>query len=101
MTQGASSEAELGGDIGRAVLDRIDENELVDLALALANLPGQPGEERPVAEFVAQWLIDKGFSTKKIGTPERFNVMGRLRGTGDGYSLLFNSHMDVERVEPQ
>nr|WP_269751191.1 M20/M25/M40 family metallo-hydrolase [Acuticoccus mangrovi] len=29
--------------------------------------------------------------------PDRFNVLGTLPGAGDGYSLIFNSHMDTGR----
>jgi acetylornithine deacetylase/succinyl-diaminopimelate desuccinylase-like protein len=29
--------------------------------------------------------------------PDRFNVLGALPGRGDGYSLIFNSHMDTGR----
>ena len=35
---------------------------------------------------------------RKIGMmPERFNVLGTLPGEGDGYSLIFNSHLDTGR----
>jgi acetylornithine deacetylase/succinyl-diaminopimelate desuccinylase-like protein len=41
-------------------------------------------------------LKKEGFKTRKLGLlADRFNVMGILPGSGDGYSLLFNSHMDT------
>lgn len=40
--------------------------------------------------------MDEGFAPRKVGLfADRFNVMGSLRGSGGGYSLLFNSHMDT------
>jgi acetylornithine deacetylase/succinyl-diaminopimelate desuccinylase-like protein len=39
-----------------------------------------------------------GFEPRKIGMfPDRFNVLGVLPGIGDGYSLIFNSHLDTGR----
>jgi acetylornithine deacetylase/succinyl-diaminopimelate desuccinylase-like protein len=31
--------------------------------------------------------------------PDRFNVLGRLRGRGAGYSLIFNSHLDTGHAD--
>lgn len=74
----------------------IDENEVVSLALELGNIDSPTGEEGPAGEFVYDWLRDKGFDTKKIGMfDDRFNVLGTLPGTSDGYSLIFNSHYDT------
>lgn len=76
----------------------IDRDELVQLALDLCNIESPPGEEAAVGEFIFDWMKREGFAPKKIGMlPERFNVLGRLPGSGDGYSLIFNSHMDTGR----
>jgi hypothetical protein len=38
----------------------------------------------------------EGFKPRKIGMmPQRFNVLGTLPGEGDGYSLIFDSHLDT------
>lgn len=74
----------------------IDREELVGLALSLGNIDSPSGNELHAAEFVYSWLDSKGFETKKIGMFEdRFNVLGTIRGTGTGYSLIFNSHLDT------
>ncbi|MEP9380507.1 M20/M25/M40 family metallo-hydrolase [Aquabacter sp. CN5-332] len=76
----------------------IDRDELVQLALDLCNIESPPGGEAEVGEFILDWMKREGFSPRKIGMlPERFNVLGRLPGAGDGYSLIFNSHMDTGR----
>lgn len=76
----------------------IIENELVALALELGNIDSPHGREGPAAEYVYQWLIRQGMAARKIGMfPDRFNVLGAIPGAGDGYSLIFNSHLDTSR----
>jgi acetylornithine deacetylase/succinyl-diaminopimelate desuccinylase-like protein len=76
----------------------IDAEELVKLTLALCNIESPAGMEAQVGEFVLEWLRREGFEPRKIGMfTDRFNVLGTLPGRGDGYSLIFNSHMDTGR----
>jgi acetylornithine deacetylase/succinyl-diaminopimelate desuccinylase-like protein len=76
----------------------IDADELVKLALDICNIESPAGEEAKVGEYVFAWMRREGFSPRKIAMfPERFNVLGTLPGRGDGYSLIFNSHMDTGR----
>ncbi len=76
----------------------IDADELVKLTLDICNIESPAGEEARVGEFIFEWMQREGFSPRKIGMfPERFNVLGTVRGRGDGYSMIFNSHMDTGR----
>lgn len=78
------------------VIARIDQKYLVDFALELANIDSATTHEATVAEHIYQWMVRAGFRARKVGLlKDRFNVMGVLEGTGGGYSLLFNSHMDT------
>jgi acetylornithine deacetylase/succinyl-diaminopimelate desuccinylase-like protein len=78
------------------VLKLIDPKEVVDLALALGNIDSPTGSEGPAGEFVYEWLEKNGFAPKKYAMiPERFNVAATLEGTGGGYSLIFNAHLDT------
>lgn len=78
------------------IADQIDKNELVQLALDVCNIDSSGTNEAPVAGFVADWLEDLGFRVRKLGLlADRYNVLGTLAGTGGGYSLIFNSHMDT------
>ncbi|MBI4446708.1 MAG: M20/M25/M40 family metallo-hydrolase [Acidobacteria bacterium] len=80
----------------RDVLTHIDSQELVDLALSLSNIDSPPGREKPVADHIYEWLRRKGFEAHQVGLlPERPNVVGRLKGRGDGPSLILNAHMDT------
>jgi acetylornithine deacetylase/succinyl-diaminopimelate desuccinylase-like protein len=76
----------------------IDTDELVQLTLDLCNIESPAGREAEVGEFVFQWMGREGFEPKKIGMfPDRFSVLGTHSGEGDGYSLIFNSHLDTGR----
>jgi acetylornithine deacetylase/succinyl-diaminopimelate desuccinylase-like protein len=78
------------------VVARIDRTELVEFALAICNIDSAGPTEAEVAQYLYDWLCREGFKTRKVGLlPDRFNVVGKLPGTGGGYSLLFNSHMDT------
>src|SRR6059058_5770274 len=57
-----------------------------------------PGEAE-IGRFVANWLTKAGLEVE-IDEPEpgRPNVMGIVRGTGDGRSLLLNAYMDTVGV---
>lgn len=77
---------------------QINREELVRLTLDLCNIESPAGREAEVGTFVFDWMAREGFAPKKIGMfPDRFNVLGTLPGSGDGYSLIFNSHLDTGR----
>ena len=79
-----------------AALAAIDRDELVDLALELAQIDSPPGKEQPVSDRVREWLDDNGFEASQVGMfADRANVVGRLRGSGGGNAVIFNAHMDV------
>jgi acetylornithine deacetylase/succinyl-diaminopimelate desuccinylase-like protein len=82
--------------LAQRVLDRIDVDELVKVALDLGNIDSPTGSEGPVGEYVYDWLTRQGFAAKKVALmPDRPNVIGTLPGAGHGKSLVFNSHMDT------
>ena len=61
-------------------------------------VPGAPGEPE-IAEYVARWLSAAGLDTQVLeSAPGRPSVVGRLRGTGGGRSLMLNAHMDTVDV---
>lgn len=78
------------------VVSRIDPQEVVDLALALGNVDSPTGSEGAAGEYVFEWLTRNGFKPRRYGlVQDRFNVAARLDGTGGGYSLIFNAHLDT------
>ena len=78
------------------VLQLIDRDELTKLAIELSSAYGPQAHERRAAEFVFNWLEANGFeaSTQEV-LEDRWNAIGKIRGTGRGLSLIFNSHLDT------
>jgi acetylornithine deacetylase/succinyl-diaminopimelate desuccinylase-like protein len=65
------------------------------------NTVNPPGAEREGQEWLAAYLRDAGFEVELLGaTPERPNLIARLRGAADGPSLCFLSHMDTVYATP-
>jgi len=88
-------------ELEQKVLLHIDEKELVELALAMGNIYSPTGFERPMAEFVFDWLKNNGLAPAlQEVVPERYNVVAALKGAGGGKSLLFNSHLDSDLGGP-
>jgi len=52
--------------------------------------------ELELARFVARWLDEHGLDVElERLAPGRANVIGRVRGSGDGRTLLLNAHLDT------
>jgi acetylornithine deacetylase len=82
---------------------RIDEDELLDLLQELIRiesvnptLASDGSGEARIAKFIHSYLQKMGLETKKQEiAPNRVNVIGILRGSGGGKSLILNGHMDT------
>ena len=88
------------GDRARPTADEvvatIDPTEVVELALALGNIDSPTGSEGPAGQYVFDWLAGNGFAPRKYAlTEDRFNVAAWLHGTGGGYNLVYNAHLDT------
>jgi acetylornithine deacetylase/succinyl-diaminopimelate desuccinylase-like protein len=60
-----------------------------------------PGDERALQEELAQQLQAAGFEVQLLGrTPERPNLVARLRGAADGPVLGLLSHVDTVLANP-
>src|SRR6188472_1123994 len=84
----------------RAVLDKIDENHLVELARSLVRAAGQnpPGEEAATVAVLADAAAGLGLDVTAVAVqPGRDNLRVTLTG-GDGASLLVLGHTDVVPV---
>lgn len=95
MARSANITESMSTDIER-VLKGIEREELVALAVEVGNIFSPTGQEEAIAEYVFRWLEREGFEPRRVAClPHRPNVVATLKGTGSGYSLIFNSHMDT------
>ena len=72
--------------------------EIGSLAAALVEIPSEnpPGDERPAARFVHEWLTREGIAAELIEEPDpdRPQVAARV-GTAAGPTVVLNGHLDV------
>ncbi len=78
-----------------AVLAAVDHDHLVQWATELADTVSMTGEEQPLAEYLGKQLEALGMRVTYQEVEEgRPNVIGELKGTGRGATLMFCGHMD-------
>ncbi len=78
------------------IFSKIDQDELVSLAMTLPDIKSPTGREAEIANFVLNWFDENGFHSIKQKVEEgRFNAVGVLHGSGGGPSLMFNGHLDT------
>ena len=73
-------------------------DEVVELARELIRIDtsNPPGNETPAAELLASHLEAAGAECQLIGPdPDRLNLIARVRGRGEGPSLMLLAHTDV------
>ena len=77
--------------------------EVTDLLSRLIQVDttNPPGNETAAAELLREYLEANGVDCELYArVPERANLVARLRGRGDGPTLLFLSHTDVVLADP-
>jgi putative selenium metabolism hydrolase len=80
-------------DVGRLQeLAAKQDSDLVAFAQRLIQTPSLPGQEGDAARLVRSEMQSLGYDETWID--EVGNVVGVVRGTGDGPSLMFNTHLD-------
>jgi acetylornithine deacetylase/succinyl-diaminopimelate desuccinylase-like protein len=86
----------------KQVLDKLDRTHLVEMTRNLADIVTITGEEQPVAEYLGHEFERLGMEVEYQEVEEgRPNVIGTLRGSGGGGTLMFNGHMDhFDNPEP-
>ncbi|MGL5654335.1 MAG: peptidase M20, partial [Vibrio sp.] len=76
----------------------INTQRLVDHFLQLIQIDSETGNEKQIAETLAEQLGELGFTVHKLPVPadvsNGFNLYARLDGTLND-SILFSCHMDT------
>ncbi|HWX76620.1 MAG TPA: M20/M25/M40 family metallo-hydrolase, partial [Candidatus Acidoferrales bacterium] len=77
------------------VLEQVDRGRIVEVARNLADIVSITGEEKEVAEYLGSEFEKLGMQVEYQEVEEgRPNVIGTMKGTGGGATLMFNAHMD-------
>lgn len=77
------------------VLEQVDRRRIVELARNLADIVSITGEEQGVAEYLGGEFAKLGMAVEYQEVEEgRPNVVGTLKGSGGGATLMFCAHMD-------
>lgn len=81
----------------RAAQSATLDTELIELTTALARIPSFTTEEQQVAGFLHDLFRREGLESQlQEVDPGRFQVVGRLRGSGGGRTLMLNGHIDID-----
>ena len=80
------------------VLQQVDRDRIVEVARNLADIVSITGEEENVAKYLGGEFEKLGMQVEYQYVEDgRPNVIGTLKGTGGGATLMFNAHMDQDR----
>jgi len=78
------------------IASAVDVNKVIRWALELAEIYSPTGSENAVAEYLHGEYRKIGLHSKlQPVAPQRCNAIARLQGTGGGYSLMLNCHLDT------
>lgn len=82
----------------KEIFELLNENEIIELLQKMIRLKtvNPPGDEKALAQLLAEEMISFGMEAVVEDLAEnRANVKGKLHGTGERKSLLFNGHLDT------
>ena len=82
-------------DLKQTVLQQLDRERLIEITRNLANIVSVTGEEKAVAQYLGSEFERLGMEVRYQEVEEdRPNVIGTLKGSGAGPTLMFCGHMD-------
>jgi len=81
------------------IREAISEEETINVIKKLVSIPSYPGvenQESNVAEYISNFFIYEGIKAEIVPVVDgRNNVIARLKGKGNGKTLLLTGHMDT------
>ena len=83
-------------DVKDAVLQNLDNSEVVEFLAEICEIASPTGHELAVATHIRDRLAEIGVEARlQQFDDDRANVLGYLRGTGGGATLMLNGHLDT------
>jgi len=78
------------------VLAAISADDLIDFTRQVTRIPSVHGDELAVGKAFQARMAQLGMDVREMEVePNRFNIVGTVRGTGGGRSLMLNGHLDT------
>nr|WP_228501181.1 M20/M25/M40 family metallo-hydrolase [Nocardioides agariphilus] len=78
-------------------MDRVSAGSIVSIASDIVRIPSFKTEETALAMWLAEFFSSKGYEVDLQEVEEgRYQTIARLKGVGDGRSLMFNGHIDID-----
>ena len=73
-----------------------ERENLIDFTRAVARIPSVTGDEMAISETFAEHMESLGIETQRSKVSEtQSNVLGWIRGSGEGKSLMLTGHVDT------
>jgi acetylornithine deacetylase/succinyl-diaminopimelate desuccinylase-like protein len=88
----------------RQLDDDAIRSEVTEVLRALVRIDttNPPGNETPAATFLKSYLEGAGIECELVARdPKRANLVARIKGTGEGPTLMLMGHTDVVPADPQ
>ena len=88
-------------DMGKEqmILDKVEQNrdQIIAFLQHVVQTPSLTGQEEAVGQAFYEAMKTWGLEEVQIveAAPKRPNVLGKVKGSGKDYGLVFNGHMDV------
>ncbi|WP_134704748.1 M20 family metallopeptidase [Ammoniphilus sp. YIM 78166] len=81
------------------ILSKINDQELIQLLQTMIQHKSYSGNEGELSQYLADYMRKMGLEVElQEVEPGRFNVIGFLKGTGGGESVMYNGHIDTNPV---
>src|SRR5690348_12146375 len=84
--------------VSESVLAHVDVDGLIRLASGIIRFPSQIPDEGPLGEYIYSEMRSLGCYDEVIlqqVVPGRYNVIGIVRGVGEGPNVTLNGHIDI------
>jgi len=85
--------------LAEKILSQVNENDLVQMACDVVNIPSPTGDELQMAQYMRRAFEEMGLRvTWQEVEDSRANVIATWEGSGAGKCLMFNAHMDTSNT---
>ncbi|MGI6226855.1 MAG: M20 family metallopeptidase, partial [Peptococcales bacterium] len=85
-------------DILLETIKQIETNHVIKVVQDLIKFESinPPGNEKNVADYIKNYMLERNIFTETVPiSPNRYNVISRIKGKGEAGPVIFTGHMDV------